>query len=106
MDRASGYEPESWEFESLQECNNTLIFNNMNLNNKEELKGFIENGVPCYQQFGFSWKGAVPHKISKETALELLPKYSPGMGFWELSERVIDGYPSLVFTEYSESDMF
>ena len=78
----------------------------MDLNNKEEIKANIEAGFPCYQQFGFSWKGATPRKISKETALELLPKYSPGMGFWELSERVIYGYPSLVFTEYSESDMF
>lgn len=78
----------------------------MDLNNKEEVKANIEAGFPCYQQFGFSWKGATPRKISKETALELLPKYSPGMGFWELSERVIYGYPSLVFTEYSESDMF
>lgn len=77
----------------------------MDLNNKTEVKTNIEAGIPCYRQFGFSWKGAIPHKISKETALELLPKYSPGMGFWELSERVIDGYPSLVFTEYSASDM-
>lgn len=78
----------------------------MNLNDKEELKGFIENGIPCYQQFGFSWKGATPRLISKEKALELLPKYSPGMGFWELSERTINGQLSLVFTEYSESDMW
>lgn len=106
MDRASGYEPEGWEFESLQECNITLIFNDMDLKNKEELKKFIENGLPCYQQFGFSWKGAVPRLISKEKALELLPKYSPGMGFWELSERIINNELSLVFTEYSESDMF
>lgn len=77
----------------------------MDLNNKEELRKIIENGFPCYRQFGFSWKGAMPYKISKETALELLPKYSPGMGYWELSERVIYGYPSLVFTEYSASDM-
>lgn len=78
----------------------------MDLNNKIELKSLIENGIPCYRQFGFSWKGAMPRLITKETALELLPKYSPGKGFWELSERVINGERSLVFTEYSESDMW
>jgi len=77
----------------------------MNLNDKAEVKANIENGTPCYRQFGFSWKGAFPRKITKEQALELLPNYSPGMGFYELSERVISGYPSLVFTEYSEADM-
>ena len=78
----------------------------MDLNNKTELKTLIENGLPCYRQFGFSYRGTMPRKITKEQALELLPSYSPGKGFWELSERNIDGYPSLVFTEYSESDMW
>lgn len=77
----------------------------MNLSDKAEVKANIEAGIPCYQQFGFSWKGATPRLITKEKALELLPKFSPGMGFWELSERTIDGKTSLVFTEYSEADM-
>jgi hypothetical protein len=78
----------------------------MNLNNKEEVKANIEAGFPCYEQFGFSWEGATPRLITKEKALELLPKFSPGKGFWELSERTINGQLSLVFTEYSESDMW
>ena len=77
----------------------------MDLNNKAEVKANIEAGFPCYEQFGFSWKGAMPRPISKEKALELLPKFSPGIGFWELSEKTINGKPSLVFTEYSAADM-
>lgn len=78
----------------------------MDLNNKTELKRLIELGLPCYQQFGLSYMGASPRPITKEKALELLPNYSPGKGFYELSQLTIDGKVSLLFTEYSESDMY
>lgn len=78
----------------------------MDLNNKAELKHYIELGIQCFQQFGFSFRGAEPRPITKEKALELLPYYSPGKGFYELEQRMIDGRVFLVFTEYSESDMY
>lgn len=78
----------------------------MNLNNKIEVTAAINAGMPCYQRYGFRWKGAIARKISAEKALELLPQYSPGMGFWELRTENISGVESIVFNEYSEADMF
>ena len=78
----------------------------LDLNNKEELKKLIENDeLPCYERYGFRWKGASSSPITKEKALKLLPKFSPGMGFYELCEETVNGKQSLVFVEYSESDM-
>lgn len=77
-----------------------------NLNNKKGLEILIKQGVPCFQRFGFSWKGASTKPITKEKALQLLPNYSPGMGFYELREEEVNGEPCLTFVEYSESDMF
>ena len=72
------------------------------MNTKEEAKKWIEEGRPCKYQCGFTWKGARSRPIDKEEALKLLPKYDFGMGFWELR---FDG-SSLIFNEFTESDMF
>lgn len=77
----------------------------MNLNNKEEVRKAIENGMPCYKRFGFRWKGAGNRSITKEEALDKLPHFSPGIGYYELCEEEINGVQSLVFVEYSEADM-
>ena len=77
----------------------------MDLNNKEEVRKAIENGMSCYQRFGFKWKGAGNHPITKEKALELLPHFSPGMGYYELRLENTGIEQALVFVEYSEADM-
>jgi hypothetical protein len=69
--------------------------------NKEEVKQMIENGTKCYYQRGLSWKGASKREISKEEALALLPKYSFGTGFYELS---IEDF-GVFFNELSENDL-
>ena len=71
------------------------------MNTKEEAKQWIEAGRPCLYRYGFRFKGAVAHPITKEKALELLPHYHFGIGFYELRLE----NEGLVFNEYSEADM-
>ena len=73
---------------------------------KEFAKQWIEEGKPCVYRFGWGWKGAGARKITKEKALELLPQYSFGKGFYELSFIKIDGVDTLEFNELSENDMW
>lgn len=68
---------------------------------KEEVKKMIDKGTKCYYQRGLSWKGASKREISKEEALELLPKYSFGTGFYELS---VEEY-GILFNELSSNDL-
>lgn len=73
---------------------------------KEEIiSKWINKGKPCAYQSGCSYKGSIPCTINKEKAIELLPKYNFGMGFYELAWRIVDGVASLVFNEYSVFDM-
>lgn len=69
---------------------------------KEEAKQWIEKGGKCMYRYGFAWKGARAEEITTERALELLPKFSFGMGYYELK---FNG-SELIFNEYSEGDMF
>ena len=92
-------------------------------NTKEFAKEWIESGKPCRYRYGFGFRGAESRPLTKEEALELLPKYSFGMGFYEISfcrDSVVDrelsgpnctvthsvGDTVLMFNEYSESDMW
>lgn len=73
---------------------------------KEFAQQWIEEGKPCVYRSGWGWKGASARKITKEKALELLPQYSFGKGFYELSFIKIDGQTTLEFNELSENDMW
>lgn len=89
---------------------------------KEFAREWIESGKPCRYRYGFAFRGASSKSITKEKALELLPKYSFGMGFYNLSfcrdMRVIpSGSPSctiteangeevLMFNEFSDNDLW
>jgi hypothetical protein len=73
---------------------------------KEFAQQWIEEGKPCVYRSGWGWKGAGARKITKEKALELLPQYSFGKGFYELSFIKIDGQTTLEFNELSENDMW
>lgn len=89
---------------------------------KEFAREWIESGRPCRYRYGFGFRGASSKPITKERALELLPKYSFGMGFYNLSfcrdRRVIPsgssnctitetyGEEVLMFNELSENDMW
>lgn len=72
---------------------------------KEQARQFIENGGKCQYRYGYAWKGASAHLISKEEALELLPKYGFGKGFYELDWLEKNGERILEFNEFSENDM-
>ena len=72
----------------------------------EAAKAWIEEGKPCVYRYGWGWKGASARPITKEKALELLPKYSFGKGFYELSFIKMDGEVVLEFNELSENDMW
>lgn len=71
---------------------------------KEEVRQMIEAGVPCYTKYGL-WDSMGSDKpISKEKALELLPHYNFGMGFYEL---IVPADRSYVrFKELSETDLW
>lgn len=90
---------------------------------KEFAKQWIEEGRPCMYRYGFGYRGATGRPISKEEALKMLPGYSFGMGFYELSfcrNSVVDyeqsgpnctvthceGDVVLMFNEYSDNDMW
>ena len=73
---------------------------------KEFAKEWIEAGKPCMYRYGCGWKGATARPITKEKALNLLPKYSFGMGFYELDFIRFDGKDVLEFNELSVNDMY
>lgn len=77
----------------------------IDLNDRVAVKNLIDDGIPCYYRYGFKYKGAQERPISQKKALELLPHYHPGMGFYELCTETIGGKESIVFNEYSEVDM-
>lgn len=77
-----------------------------NKKTKEFAKQWIESGKPCVYRFGWRWKGAGSLSITKERALELLPKYSFGKGFYELSFIKENGQDVLEFNELGENDMW
>ena len=89
---------------------------------KESAREWIEAGKPCRYRYGYGFRGAESRPLSKEEALKLLPKYSFGMGFYELSfcrDTVVDhdqcgpnctvthteGDTVLMFNEFSANDM-
>jgi hypothetical protein len=78
--------------------------------NKNELRkkaeDWVYNGKPCIYRHGWAWKGARARLISQKEAARLLPKYSFGMGFYELSFTKHDGQDVLEFNELSENDMY
>ncbi len=90
---------------------------------KEFAREWIEAGKPCRYRYGLGYRGASSRPITQEKALELLPKYSFGMRFYERSfcrDTVVDheksgpnctvtypvGDTVLMFNEYSENDMW
>ena len=73
---------------------------------KEFVQQWIEAGNPCVYRYGWGWKGAGAKTLTNERALELLPNYSFGKGFYELSFIKEDGKDVLEFNELSENDMW
>lgn len=72
----------------------------------KEANEWVENGKPCVYRYGWAYRGAGARRISPDKAKELLPKYSFGKGFYELSWLTIDGEKVLEFNELSENDMW
>lgn len=72
---------------------------------RESAKAWVEASNPCVYRYGWGWKGASARPLTKEEALELLPKYSFGMGFYSLSWIDVNGVDTLEFNELSENDM-
>lgn len=73
---------------------------------KEAAKKWILDGRPCVYRYGYAYRGAGAIRLEKKKALELLPKYSFGMGFYELSYITIDNVEYLEFNELGENDMW
>lgn len=45
---------------------------------------WIKEGKPCIYRHGWAYRGAYARRLTQEQALELLPKYDFGMGFYEI----------------------
>lgn len=71
---------------------------------KEDVRVLIENGVPCYYKYGLWDSMGSAKPISKEKALELLPKYDFGEGFYMLIVPQDKSY--VKFKELSETDLW
>lgn len=72
----------------------------------EYARKWIEDGKPCCYRYGWGWKGAGARLITNKQALKMLPGYSFGKGFYELSFIKIDGVETLELNELSENDMW
>ena len=77
--------------------------NNQELKNKAE--EWVNSGKPCVYRYGWGWKGASARPISPNEAKKMLPNYSFGMGFHELSFISLNGEDVLQFNELSANDM-
>lgn len=78
----------------------------MNGQTKESALEWINEGKPCMYRYGLAYRGARTQPISKEKALELLPSYSFGMGFYELRFTSYEGIDILLFNEFSANDLY
>lgn len=83
-----------------------LSYNSQKAKDKNVVLEFINNNGKCFYQYGFGFKGASKRSITKDEALELFPKYSFGMGFYELDWITVDGEDAILFNEYSENDLY
>ncbi len=72
---------------------------------KKQAEEWVRSGKPCIYRYGWAWKGARARKITQQEALDMLPNYSFGMGFYELSFTEHDGENVLQFNELSVNDM-
>lgn len=73
---------------------------------KEKALEWIKEGKRCMFRYGYEWKGAGTRPITKEKALELLPKYSFVMGFYELDFIKYQGEEVLLFNEFGANDLY
>lgn len=73
---------------------------------KQKAEEWVKSGKPCIYRHGWAYRGAMAREITQEKALELLPQYSFGMGFYELSFIKHNGQDVLEFNELSENDLY
>lgn len=73
---------------------------------KKQAEEWVKSGKPCIYRYGWAYRGARAREITQEKASELLPKYSFGMGFYELSFTKHDGQEVLEFNELSANDLY
>lgn len=73
---------------------------------KEQAEEWVKSGKPCIYRYGWAYKGAGAREITTEKAQALLPQYSFGVGFYELSFTKHNGQEVLQFNELSENDLY
>jgi len=74
-------------------------------NTKERARLWVACGGRVSKRYGWGWKGAEQQPISEYEAMELLPKYDFGKGFYMLTWTYYEDMPCLCFNELSENDM-
>lgn len=81
---------------------------NIDLNDKQKVKRLIDSGIPCFYRLGFPYvfRSGGDTRLTKEKALELLPNYSPGVGFYVLSLEKHGVEDFLLFNEFTENDLW
>lgn len=77
----------------------------MALPSKTDAERWVIEGRPCIYRHGWAYRGASARPISQEKAMELLPKYNFGMGFYELKFTETKDGTVLEFNELSALDM-
>ena len=77
----------------------------MSTQSKAQAEKWIKDGNPCVYRYGWAYRGATARPISKEKALELLPRYNFGKGFYILSFTPTKSGMVLEFNELSVLDM-
>ena len=75
------------------------------MTNDEVRSLWIEKGLPCAHIRGMEYKGSVPHKIDKDTALEMFETHNHFNCMFNSAEwRVLDGEVTLLMRDYANSD--
>ena len=72
---------------------------------KHAAQEWVDNGGKCIYRFGWAYRGAPANLITTEKAKELLPDYSFGIGFYELSWTTYEDEVVLEFNELGENDL-
>lgn len=86
---------------------NTAILNLVrNWTKEETFENWVKKGKLVVGGYGFQYKGGGTGVIPTEKAIEIFPKFSFGMGFYELAWIEHNGEVALSMREYSENDMY
>lgn len=77
-----------------------------NRDNPVEITRLINEGVPCYQCWGFATRDSRIEELTKEQALAMVPDYVPHNMLLSVRATNRNGTPGILFETLSTSDLY